>query len=384
MFSILMPSIDSQNRSFWLDLCASKTYKGQKSMAMSLSESENETDAALVPFLKAPDEMESEASLSRLIWEQTESTIREIIRSKLRVSLSINDGSHTNQEALELVTKIQADLLSGLRELKTNTKTKTISNFRSYVAAVTFNACHQWLRRKYPKRLQLKNKLRYLLTHESQFALWEGDDRDWLCGLGSWRGTKRQVNVGSRLQQLRAQRLRSAEVSVNQRQALIDLLNAVFQKLEGAVLLDELVTVVADQLQIREDISLPDNDQTSLEGEHFGATASVLTGLEQRAQLKLLWTEICQLPQQHRTALLLNLRDKHGADMLAVLPLARVATIRQIAEVLGFEPEQFGKVWNELPWDDATIAKHLRLTRQQVINLRHSARARLARRLKHG
>lgn len=81
---------------------------------MSLSESENETDAALVPFLKALDGMESEASLSRLISEQTESTIKEIIRSKLRVSISLNDGSHNNQEAFELVTKVQTESSVGV------------------------------------------------------------------------------------------------------------------------------------------------------------------------------------------------------------------------------------------------------------------------------
>jgi hypothetical protein len=353
-------------------------------MAMNRSEGEKETDAALMPFLKALDELESEASLSRLISEQTEATIKEIIRRKLRVSLSVNDGGHANQEALELVTKVQTDLLSGLRELKTNAETKTISNFHSYVATVTFNACHQWLRAKYPKRLQLKNKLRYLLTHEAHYALWEGADRDWFCGLASWRGARRQVNVALRLQQVREQRLRQVELAVRQRQALIELLDVVFQKLESPVLLDELVTVVADLLEIRENIVVADTDQISLKGEDFASYGSVLSGLEQRAQLRRLWAEICQLPQQHRVALLLNLRDKHGADMLAVLPLARVATIRQIAEVLGFEPDKFGEVWNELPWDDATIAKHLDLTRQQVINLRHSARARLARKLNQG
>jgi hypothetical protein len=43
---------------------------------------------------------------------------------------------------------------------------------------------------------------------------------------------------------------------------------------------------------------------------------------------------------------------------------------------------QFAELWPQLPLDDATIAGLLNLTRQQVINLRKSARERLARRLK--
>jgi hypothetical protein len=38
-------------------------------------------------------------------------------------------------------------------------------------------------------------------------------------------------------------------------------------------------------------------------------------------------------------------------------------------------------VWNELPLEDAVIAERLGATRQQVINLRKCARARLSRRL---
>lgn len=351
-------------------------------MAMGRSKPEHENDTVLLPFLNAADGAQAEASLSQLISEQTESTIKEIVRNKLRVSLSATDGSHPNQEALELVTEVQTALLAGLRELKLNAETKPIINFQGYAAAVTFNACNHWLRRKYPRRSQLKNKLRYLLTHDSKFALWESDERDWLCGLASWRGTERVSGVASQLQQLREQRLKTAGLAVHQRQALTELLGGVFERLQSAVLLDELVTVVAHQLQLREDIATVDNEQSSQESEELRTSASVLTELEQRAQLKQLWTEICQLPLRHRSALLLNLRDKHGTDTLALLPLTRVATIQEIAEVLGFDPMRFARVWTELPWDDITIARHLELTRQQVINLRHSARVRLARQLK--
>jgi hypothetical protein len=58
-----------------------------------------------------------------------------------------------------------------------------------------------------------------------------------------------------------------------------------------------------------------------------------------------------------------------------------VAGIRQIAEILEFPAEEFAAMWNVLPMDDLAIAAKLGVTRQQVINLRKSARERLLRRI---
>jgi hypothetical protein len=43
--------------------------------------------------------------------------------------------------------------------------------------------------------------------------------------------------------------------------------------------------------------------------------------------------------------------------------------------------EELARMWNDLPIDDMRIATRLGIKRQQVINLRKAARARLARRL---
>ena len=86
------------------------------------------------------------------------------------------------------------------------------------------------------------------------------------------------------------------------------------------------------------------------------------------------------MPLRQRSALLLNLRDAQGRGVLALLPLARIATIREIAQALAMPAEQLAAVWGDLPLADTTIAQSLGVTRQQVINLRKAARERLARR----
>jgi hypothetical protein len=89
-----------------------------------------------------------------------------------------------------------------LRELKTNPQNKPVKNLRSYVAVMSYHACEEYLRRKYPQRHSLKNKLRYILTHRQEFALWEGDDK-WLCGFSEWRDKSKPVAPSGKLQRLR-------------------------------------------------------------------------------------------------------------------------------------------------------------------------------------
>jgi hypothetical protein len=87
------------------------------------------------------------------------------------------------------------------------------------------------------------------------------------------------------------------------------------------------------------------------------------------------------LPLRQRTALLLNLRDPSGGDALDLLPLTGTASLREIARVLDLDAEELAQLWPELPLDDNRIAERLSVSRQQVINLRKAARARLGRRM---
>ena len=68
--------------------------------------------------------------------------------------------------------------------------------------------------------------------------------------------------------------------------------------------------------------------------------------------------------------------------MIGLLSEIGIATVREVASVLTFPLERFARLWSELPLDDTTIAQHLQVTRQQVINFRVSARRRLSRRMK--
>jgi hypothetical protein len=107
----------------------------------------------------------------------------------------------------------------------------------------------------------------------------------------------------------------------------------------------------------------------------------VVARLGQKITMEFLWKEICQLPIKQRLAVLLNLRDKSNNDALILFTMIGVTNLGQIAQVLDFQLNAFAELWNQLPLDDNKIAQSMGITRQQVINLRKSAKQRLLRRM---
>ena len=101
--------------------------------------------------------------------------------------------------------------------------------------------------------------------------------------------------------------------------------------------------------------------------------------LELRQRVERLWTEVLLLSARHRNALLLSARAPSGAAVWLVVDLG-VASFREVAGALETTPQELAELWNRLPLEDLEIAARLGLDRQQVINLRSTARERLARR----
>jgi hypothetical protein len=68
--------------------------------------------------------------------------------------------------------------------------------------------------------------------------------------------------------------------------------------------------------------------------------------------------------------------------VITLLPATGVATFEQIALTLEIPIAEFEQLWAQLPLDDLYLADYLGATRQQVINLRKTARERLLKRMK--
>jgi hypothetical protein len=141
------------------------------------------------------------------------------------------------------------------------------------------------------------------------------------------------------------------------------------------VTLDELVGEVMDALGLFERKALDAEDP-------YENVADVDLAIDRRVelheQLRRIWTMVSELPPNHRKALLLNLRDRDGG-LIGTLQASGVVSMQGIAGALEMTMDELSRIWNTLPWHDLKIAEHLGLHRQQIINLRQSARAKLLR-----
>jgi len=137
-------------------------------------------DHILRTFIEATDEVQADHCLTILIDEHATPIVKDILGHG-----EIAGAGPYSQDASDLLNDIVINLVSRLRQLR-HDPTQDIADFRSYVAGTTYNACNFYLRQKFPRRSRLKNRLRYLLSHDNHFALWNGPS-GLLCGFAAWR-----------------------------------------------------------------------------------------------------------------------------------------------------------------------------------------------------
>lgn len=342
----------------------------------------SQIDPALLPFLTAADALEEATALARLNAEEIEPIIRRGIRYKLRFYRPQAEPSLHRPELEEIYNDIQVRLLKRLRDLKQYPDENHIANLGSYVATVTRNTCDEYLRQKYPLRRSLKDKVRRHLLSYPEFSLWEDAEHNWLAGFshppnGGYNG--QPVTTGVELREQLQARWQAIDV---QRLQLHDLLITILEVAHAPVELDQLTALIAGFWRIEDKPAESlDADASASSGRQVTAETHPGTIIEQRQLLQLLWREICQLPRRQRVALLLNLKNPHGINTITLLPATGIATFEQLAQALEIPAAEFEKLWADLPLDDLRLADYLGATRQQVINLRKTARERLAKRM---
>jgi hypothetical protein len=345
-----------------------------------------ESDPVLLPFLQAEEAALAEHLLTRLIVEHVEPLVKQIVGYKLGVYFKHNDSRAESRDAEDVYGDAIVQLLARLGELKSHIAEEGIRNFRSYVAVTAYRACNLHLRRKYPQRYSLKNKLRYFLTHQHGFALWQSDAEEWLAGFVLWQNQAPADDSSNKpLHELR----NDSQTFVTERlprgasgASLSQLLTAIFKWTAAPVELDVLVGIVADLWNIKDEAVQKENKDAKPLFENLpDKRLSIAKHFDHKVYLQSLWGEITQLSPRHATALLLNLKDEQGGSAIDLFLFTGIATFAQLASALDQSEEWLAEIWNHLPIDDESIAGHLGLARQQVINLRKTARLRLARRM---
>jgi RNA polymerase sigma factor (sigma-70 family) len=336
-------------------------------------------DPALQAFVGAQSEAEADRHLESTL-ESITPLLGAIAARKLG---SYGPVSSFRAEDIEdVVGDAVLVLVERLRELRTGGEASPIESLESYAATVAYSLCARRHRLRHPERARLKNRLRYVLGRDSRFALWDVPGEGLHCGLARWRSRKPDPSARARLSEIARDEARwpkswRSPPDVD-RADPAPLTGEIFDEAGGPIELEELVSLVASVWRIDR---IPPRDSFERLDRVAAADLAPEVAIDRKRFAERLWAEIQELPLRQRMALLLNLRDARGAAMLWVFPAVGVASLRAIAGALELSLEEFSRLWGRLPIDDHAIAERLGCERQQVINLRMSARKRLTNRL---
>lgn len=310
-------------------------------------------DQVLEPFRASPDERESEEQLGDLLARHAAPLVRRVVARRLGQSFSDID---------DVCSQVLLQLMLRLRREKTDANLAAIDTFASYVAIAAHHGCDHYVRARYPLRWRLRNRIRYVLERDARFAVWKAADGFWICGLAGWRS-----------QQVPGAPPSADHLAHIPKERVRELLSRAFQLSDSPLELSAIVDVAASAWNV----PLFQRDDTQRIDAVPDREPRADAKLEQRGRLERVWTQICDLPLRQRHAVLLNLRD----DAITLFLTNGAASLREIAATLELPVEDFAALWSELPLPDNVVAARLGCTRQQVINLRMSARKRLAHRL---
>jgi RNA polymerase sigma factor (sigma-70 family) len=328
-------------------------------------------DPALQAFVEAKGEAEADRHLE-IALEGITPRIRAIAARKL-----------TPEDLDDVVGDALLLLVKRLRSLRATAEADVIENLEGYAAAVVHSLCAKHYRLRHPRRSRLKNRIRYILGSDLRLALWDVPGGGLHCGLAKWRSGAPSPSARARIADL----IRDPSLwpdswtppSFSDRADPAPLVRDIFDRVEGPVELEDLVNLVASIWRI--DRIRAGESPVAVDRIGSAVDAGSEEALDRKRFAERLWAEIQELPLRQRTALLLNLRDGQGAGVLWVFPAVGVASLRAIAASLDLSFEEFASLWKRLPIDDQAIAARLGCERQQVINLRMSAKKRLSNRL---
>jgi len=314
-------------------------------------------DRLLVPLFTVKSDDKRTREIERILL-QTRPFVENAIHR-----YSSSEWSLTDADADEIRAIVSFRLLRRLEALVEDAAASPIFNLDDYVTRLTYNGINDYLRTRFPVRARLKSRIRYFLSRHPAFALW-ATHRGSAVGLAEWRN---RTDVLTEIDFATLDLEPDVLDEEDPRQAL----HLMFEKVGGPVRLDAVVDVL---MQLwRGDASRP---QIASEVESAAAEQ------EMRDFVRSLWGEVRLLPPRQRAALLLNLRGPEGVDAVSLLMTTGAATIADIAAALEMTTGELTELWSQLPLSDNEIAARLSVSRQAVINLRKSARERLARRMR--
>ena len=159
-----------------------------------MKESPVKIDVLLEPLTRASEEQADEL-LSQLITNHAEPVIKGVIRFKLR----LNPYQETQRaETDDIHQEVVLQLLAQLQRFRKLPEGHPISDLRGMAAVIAHRTCARWMRRQFPERHALKNRLHYLLTRQRGLALWDEDGKS-LAGFAVWQKENKPAKAARHL-----------------------------------------------------------------------------------------------------------------------------------------------------------------------------------------
>lgn len=255
----------------------------------------------------------------------------------------------------DLCAEVVVRLLGRLRQSDGEAQLAPIHRIDSYIATVASRLVDDLARAVFPEWTRIKHRVLYLLNHDDRFRVFVDDAGRTRCEPASTMAARRRVRTRAT-------------------QALADSVLELLGEAGRALEVDDVVSAIARRSGAVVTVNLSEPMELA---RTFDDPFAAMQSAE---AVRRLWSEIEELPQRQRLALLLNARDEGGESVLRLLAATKLASAGRLAAALGIGEDEMNALWDELPLADDVIAARLGLTRQQVINLRKAARDRLARR----
>jgi hypothetical protein len=310
-------------------------------------------DEPLWPLIAADSEQERDAELERLLTWQVLPLVQKIVARR-------QYGVLRPQDAEDIASTVVLRVMGKLRRVPFD-RAEAVQRLADFTASATFNAIRDFMRRHFPERARLKDRVRYILARDARFKSWSSPAGP-VCGLASWPEAMSSGPLPE-------------SFPVADPTCIADALESLLRTTGEPLRLADVIQALADACNIVEERPVE-------AAEVVDRTESQAVRLETRHRLEALWRETRALSGPQRTALLLNLRDADGSNAIALFALLGIASLQEVAQAIDVPLPELARLWPRLPLDDQSIAALLGVTRQQVINLRLSARQRLARRLR--
>jgi hypothetical protein len=370
------------------------------------------------------------------LFAQMDAKAREVIERKFRVRLDSSQSTENQQAAWDVYQNSTVKLMKAIRA------EARIDDPAAYAATVARNSCRDHWRLQNPGWADLKGRLHRFFRKQPAWEMWENDQQlGWICGPAGWQD--KEMAAGGRVNAL-LDKPRRIDASALPKVEMVErldstawdrLLQGFFDYLQGPVRLDDLVSIAGVLFGVKGSremvIGGPDGEDDRPAWEPAGKERPADEVAAMREVLVLLWNEIKGMPKRWVLPFLLNPPvakgsagrrprnrggipegeevEKPDRGELEVFTSNGIATIAEIAALVGFSAEhyailwsdlavvsrgdppldavpdpllRFAVLWKHLPLEDDLIARVMGLeSSQKVINLRMVAKTHLAKTL---